>query len=101
MNAHIQIPTLTPEQQANLDWFKQNLDSNLESTQELFMQLASLFAVIEELSKKENFASRFRIKNLAGLGQFNCENWEGFLDQERGDISKFNLNQSQVFIPKN
>lgn len=97
MNAKLPVMTITTEQLKHFEFEKETIQSNLESTQILFDQLAALFSAIESLGEQVSGAPSIRIQNLAGLGQFTCETWSSMVTSIQQDLEKISpLNSTEI-----
>lgn len=59
---------------------KQNLRDDLDATLQKLTEMSELFAMIRELVAEDTSSAKHRIKILANLGQYGCEDWSSVIE---------------------
>lgn len=62
------------------EFIKDTMKTNLDCTASKLMEMATLFALIQDLLKDNSLGSKHKITMLANLGQHSCENWSSTVE---------------------
>lgn len=62
------------------EFIKDTMKTNLDCTASKLMEMATLFALIQDLLKDDSIGSKHKITMLANLGQHSCESWSSTVE---------------------
>lgn len=75
-------------------FIKDNMKSDLHCTSTKLSEMATLFALIQDLLKDDSLSSKYKINMLASLGQHSCEDWSSTVESMEARL----MEESSVYF---